>query len=185
MPAGAGSARPQAKSCPSRRGGPRRWRGSQIDRSHSGGARQGCAGSTDSASRPRRTRIRSMTAGASMLAMTRSRPPHCRQVSMSMSKTRLRRCAQDKARCPSAGDASPRSLAAAARVSGQLLEARPDVRIHVLHHVTQVDRAIGIGKCAADEDLANGRRHKQNRVADITKVAIMPQGSACQSPPPE
>ena len=67
--------------------------GSQINRSDLGGARLGCAGSMDSASRPRCTRIRSMTAGASMLAMTRSRPPHCRQVSMSMANTRLRRCA--------------------------------------------------------------------------------------------
>jgi hypothetical protein len=35
-----------------------------------------------------------MSAGCSMLAMTRSRPPHCRQVSRSMANTRLRRCAQ-------------------------------------------------------------------------------------------
>jgi len=57
-----------------------------------------------------------MTAGASMLAMTRSRPPHCRQVSMSMANTRLRRCAQvrfgehstvDVAPCGLAGLAAP------------------------------------------------------------------------------
>ncbi len=49
MPLGASGARPQAKTCPSRRSGPRRPSGSQIDRSRSGGARLGCAGSMDSA----------------------------------------------------------------------------------------------------------------------------------------
>ncbi len=62
-------------------GSSRRRSASQIRRSGLGGARLGCAGSTDSASRPMCTRSRSMTAGVSMLAMTRSRPPHCRQVS--------------------------------------------------------------------------------------------------------
>ena len=62
-----------------------------------------------------------MTAGASMLAMTRSRPPQRRQVSMSMAKTRLRRCAQVRDRCQSVADASPHwlsGLAAAARALG-------------------------------------------------------------------
>jgi len=35
--------------------------------------------------------------------MTRTLPPHCSQVSISIPKTRLRRCAQVIARCRSAG----------------------------------------------------------------------------------
>jgi hypothetical protein len=58
--------------------------------------------------------------GASMLAMTRSRPPQRWQVSISMANTRLRRCAQVRARCRSVADASPRSLAAATRVLGMI-----------------------------------------------------------------
>ena len=81
-----------------------------------------------------------MTAGASMLAMTRKCPPHCRQVSsgtslcptasrrpsavqfgnpadlsMSMANTCLRHCAHDIARCRSLTPTSPRSVEAAAR----------------------------------------------------------------------
>ena len=52
-----------------------------------------------------------MTAGASMLAMTRSRPPHCRQVSISMAKTRFRRWTQVRPRWRSAADAGPGWLA--------------------------------------------------------------------------
>jgi hypothetical protein len=48
-----------------------------------------------------------MTVGASMLAITRSRPPQRRQVSISMEKTRLGRCTRDTA-----------SGARGARVSG-------------------------------------------------------------------
>ena len=59
-----------------------------------------------------------MTAGASMLAMTRSRPPHCRQVSRSMAKTRLRRCAQVSRRWRAVADGSPR-LAALAGLVGR------------------------------------------------------------------
>lgn len=62
-----------------------------------------------------------MTAGSSMLAITLSCPPQRRQVSMSMAKTRLRRCAQVSARCQAVADSSPRSgalLAAAARLMG-------------------------------------------------------------------
>ena len=83
-------------------------RGSQISRSDRGGARLGCAASTGTASRPRCLRIRSITAGSSMLAMTRSRPPHRRQVSMSMANTRLRRWAQDIPWCRSMAAASLR-----------------------------------------------------------------------------
>lgn len=92
----------------------------QSEVSRSGGARLGCAGSTDPVSRPRCSRIRSMTAGASMLAMTRSRQPHCRQVSISIANTRLRRCAQLIASCRSVAAASPRSLAVAAPVLGTI-----------------------------------------------------------------
>src|SRR5690606_36041038 len=45
-----------------------------------------------------------------MLAMTRSRPPQRRHVSMSMANTRLRRCAHVRARCRSVTEASPYSL---------------------------------------------------------------------------
>ena len=69
---------------------------------------------------PRWSRIRSITAGSSMLAITRSVPPHCRQVSMSMANTRLRRCAHDIARCRSLTDTSPRAAEAAARVPGTI-----------------------------------------------------------------
>jgi cytochrome c biogenesis protein CcdA len=51
-----------------------------------------------------------MSAGGSMLAMTRSRPPHCRQVSRSMANTRLRRCAQVRFGEPSAADVAPCGL---------------------------------------------------------------------------
>ena len=50
----------------------------------------------DLPSRPRCSRIRSMTSGSSMLAITRSFPPQRLQVSMSMAKTRFKRCAQLK-----------------------------------------------------------------------------------------
>ena len=106
---------------------PARWAGwlrteqsGQTRRSPCGGARLGCAGSTGSAVWPRWSRIRSMTAGCSMLAITRSCPPHCRQVSMSMANTRLRRCAHDIARCRSLTDTSPRAAEAAARVPGTI-----------------------------------------------------------------
>ncbi len=66
----------------------------QIKPSHPGGARLGCPGSKDTVSPPRCSSIRPITAGVSMLAITRKRPPHCRQLSMSMANTRLRRCAQ-------------------------------------------------------------------------------------------
>ena len=52
-----------------------------------------------------------MSAGCSMLAMTRSRPPQCRQVSMSMANTRWRRCAQVRFGEPSAAEAAPCGLA--------------------------------------------------------------------------
>ena len=52
-----------------------------------------------------------MTAGCSMLAITRSFPPHCRQVSISMANTRLSRCAQLIARCRSTADGSLDSIA--------------------------------------------------------------------------
>jgi len=64
-----------------------------------------------------------MTAGCSMQAMTRSRPPHCRQVSMSMANTRARRCAQVRFGEQSAAEAAPCGLAwlaAAARVAGTI-----------------------------------------------------------------
>jgi hypothetical protein len=106
---------------------PARWpgwlgtgRSGQTRRSHCGGARLGCAGSTGSAVWWRCSRIRSMTAGCSMLAITRSLPLHCRQVSMSMAKTRLRRCAHDIARCRSLTEPSPRAAKAAVRVPGTI-----------------------------------------------------------------
>ena len=40
------------------------------------------------------SRIRSMTVGSSMLAITCRFPPHCRQASMSMANTRLREAAR-------------------------------------------------------------------------------------------
>ena len=52
-----------------------------------------------------------MSAGCSMLAMTRSRPPQSRQVSMSMANTRLRRCAQVRLRWRSAAEAGSCGLA--------------------------------------------------------------------------
>src|SRR5690606_34128884 len=57
-----------------------------------------------------------------MLAMTRSRPPQCRQVSMTMANTRLRRCAHVRARCWSVTDASrsPRVLGTTRARSGRL-----------------------------------------------------------------
>ena len=95
-------------------------RGSQISRSDRGGARLGCAASTGTASRPRCLRIRSITAGSSMLAMTRSRPPHRRQISMSMANKRLRRWAQDIPRCRLVTVAWAHSVTAAPRVAGTI-----------------------------------------------------------------
>lgn len=66
-----------------------------------------------------------MTAGASMLTITRSFPPHCRQVSISIANTRLRRCAHDIARCRSLTGTSPRSMEAAERVLGTRMQLRP------------------------------------------------------------
>jgi len=59
-----------------------------------------------------------MTAVASMLAMTRSRPPHSRQVSISIANTRLRRGAHDIPGCRSMAAGSLRS--ATARVLGTI-----------------------------------------------------------------
>src|SRR5690606_20785652 len=56
--------------------------------------------------------------GASMLAITRRRPPQRRHVSISMANTRLRRCAHVRARCRSVTEASPHSPATAAHVLG-------------------------------------------------------------------
>ena len=109
--------RPPVNTRPSRHWAGRR-RALQISRERPGGARLGCSGSTAPVARPRCPRIRSMSAGCSMQAMTRSRPPHCRQVSMSMANTRLRRCAQVIARCGLMVDGSWCSLPAAARVLG-------------------------------------------------------------------
>src|SRR5690606_3317354 len=62
-----------------------------------------------------------MTAGSSILAITRSRPQQRRQTSMSIVNTRFSRCAHASARCRSLAEASARSLvwsAAAPRVFG-------------------------------------------------------------------
>ena len=39
-------------------------------------------------------------------------------------------------------------------VAAQLLEADPDVGLDVLDHVAEVDRAVGVGQRAGDEDAA-------------------------------
>jgi len=107
--------RPPVHTRPSRPWAGRR-RALQTSRGRPGDARLGCAGSTAPAARPRCPRISSMSAGGSMPAMTRSRPPHCRQVSMSMANARLRRCAQGRTRaapgcdrCAGGGRATCRS----------------------------------------------------------------------------
>jgi hypothetical protein len=66
-----------------------------------------------------RARCRAQAARVSD-AVTRKRPSHCRQVSLSMANTRFGRYAQDIARCRSVAAASPRSLAAAAQVLGTI-----------------------------------------------------------------
>jgi hypothetical protein len=48
---------------------------------------------------PDAPRMRPMTCGSSMLAMILTAPPHCSQRSISMPKTRLRRCAHVIAAC--------------------------------------------------------------------------------------
>jgi hypothetical protein len=53
-------------------------------------------------------------------------PPQRWQVSISMAKTRLRRCAHVRARCRSVAHASPRSLAAAAEVDAVALGSGVD-----------------------------------------------------------
>ena len=58
-----------------------------------------------------------------MLAITRKCPPHCRQVSISIAKSCLSRCAQLIARCRSTADGSLASItlpAIAARVFGTI-----------------------------------------------------------------
>ena len=58
----------------------------------------------DPAALPARcARIRLITAGSSMLAITCTRPPQCSQVSISNRNTRFNRCDQRIARCRSAG----------------------------------------------------------------------------------
>ncbi len=44
-------------------------------------------------------------------------------------------------------------------VTAQFLKARPDVGLHVLEHVADVDRAIGVGQCAGDDDLPGWGTH--------------------------
>ena len=39
-------------------------------------------------------------------------------------------------------------------LTAHLLEARPDVGLDVLHQVADVDRAVGVGQGAGDQDVA-------------------------------
>ncbi len=45
-------------------------------------------------------------------------------------------------------------------VTAQLLKTHPDIRLHVLEHVADVDRAICIGQCAGDYYLARLGAHE-------------------------
>lgn len=71
-----------------------RGRDAQIGSSPCGSPRPGWAGSSAATPPPRCTRIRSMTAGSSMLAITRSRPPQRRHVVISIANTRSNRMAE-------------------------------------------------------------------------------------------
>ena len=53
---------------------------------------RGANGVAAGSARSRCARIRSITSGSSILAITFSRPPQRRQVSMSIANTRFRRC---------------------------------------------------------------------------------------------
>jgi len=44
-----------------------------------------------------------------------------------------------------------------AAVPAHALEAHPDVGLDVFHQVAQVDRAVGVGQGAGDQDLPGGR----------------------------
>jgi hypothetical protein len=68
----------------------------QANKPACGGAREGGnrAGAVQASLVSRWVRIFLITAGSSMQAMIRSAPPQTAQVSISMPKTRLRRCAQ-------------------------------------------------------------------------------------------
>jgi hypothetical protein len=81
MPAGEAAGQYAPVPGPGQRRG--RRRAVQISRGRPGGARLGCVGWTAVVLPPRCARIRSMTGGSSIRAMTRSRPPHCRHVSIS------------------------------------------------------------------------------------------------------
>jgi hypothetical protein len=70
-----------------------------------------------------------MTCGSSMLAMIFTAPPHCSQDSISMPKTRLRRCAQVIAACFGHHTALPRACrATAAALGGQDLCSQAVIR---------------------------------------------------------
>ena len=44
-------------------------------------------------------------------------------------------------------------------VAAQFLKTHPDVGLHVLEHMADMDRSIGIGQCAGDDDLAGAGTH--------------------------
>ena len=89
----------------------------QSNKPACGGARQGGnrAGSAQASFLSRWVRIFLITSGSWIQAMIRSAPPQAAQVSISMPKTRLRRCAQLIAARRSAGVGSSGSALVACR----------------------------------------------------------------------
>ena len=51
-----------------------------------------------------------------------------------------------------------------ALVATHLLEAAPDVGLNVFDQVAQVDRAVGVGQGAGDQDLALLEGHRNRRI---------------------
>ena len=56
-------------------------------------------------------------------------------------------------------------------VPARFLEAHPDISLHLFQHMSEVQRAIGIGQCAGDKNFARSRcrhgkrlRHKNGRL---------------------
>ena len=67
--------------------------------------------------------------------------------------------------CPDHDRRAVRILGAAvdAVIATHLLEAHPDVGLHRLHDVTQVQRGVGVGQGAGDEDFSWHEKHYRTR----------------------
>jgi hypothetical protein len=100
-----------------------------------------------------------------MLAITRSFPPHCRQVSMSMASTRLRRCAHDIACRRLLTDTSPRAAEAAVRVRVTIFARSGLVGANTLWYLVKSARGFWHQRGEADNKVFGLKDHVRGAIA--------------------